>query len=194
MQPELEVVWHHSYKDPSDDFLRHILPLNEFMVVVTVAAKNAGYTIREWLTETYLKASPDRVRIQTASGKRRDVTVIPDTFFSIKHDKYVYPFLVEQDGTTQRSQVIKQKIRMYHAYYDSGKYTKRYGYKGFRVLFVTGSGKRLKSLKQWTEELGLGRAHNFYFAVHSQLSPRTVFDQPVWFRAGSNEPRKLLTE
>ena len=192
-RPELEVVWHHSYKDPSDEYLRHLLPLNEFMVVVTLAAKSRGYKVHEWQTEAQLKAAPQRVRVQTATGRKRDIAVVPDTFFSIQQGRYIYPFMVEQDGTTQTAKVIKQKIRMYHAYYTSGKYTERYGYNSFRVLFVTGSGKRLQSLKRWTEELNLDGQHHFYFAVHSQLSPKTLFDRPVWYRAGSQEPLELLT-
>ena len=192
-RPAIEVVWHHSYKDPSGEYLRHLLPLNDFMVVVRLAARHKGYEIGEWMTEAELKSSPQRVRVQTASGRRRDVTVIPDSFFSVRHDSYVYPFLVEQDGTTQTSKVIKQKIRMYNAYYSSGKYTDRFGYKSFRVLFVTATGRRMQSLKQWTEELQVDGEHHFYFAVHSQLSPKTVFDRPVWFRAGSEEPVQLLT-
>ena len=192
-RPELAVVWHHSYKNPSGEHLKHLLPLNEFMVIVRLAARLRGYTVHEWQTEAELKANPERVRVQTARGHRRDVTVIPDSFFTIKHEHYAYPFLVEQDGNTQTSKVIKQKVRMYHAYYATGKYTERFQYSSFRVLFVTGTMRRLDSLKQWTEDLTLDGQHHFYFAVHEQLTPTTIFDSPVWYRAGSIDPLELLT-
>jgi hypothetical protein len=190
--PELEITWYHSYKELSDMYLRHALPLNDVMVFVHAASQQHNFEIRQWHTQAQLKAVQERVVAATPKGKRSKVPLQPDSYFEIAANGRLYPCFVEYDGTTQSGTVIKQKVLAYKAYYESGRYTQVYGRKSFRVLFVTDGGRRMANLKTWTEQLRLPGLERFWFAVHPQLSPRTILTEPVWFQAGREQARSLL--
>lgn len=191
-RPELDLVWHHSYKDLSDPYLKHALPLNDIMVAIHVACRILDCQVHDWQTEAQLKANHDRVKIHIDGGQRQWVTIIPDTYFFLWAHQRGFPCFVEYDGGTERSKVIKNKIRAYKAYYETGQYKKRYGYKAFRVLFVSKSEQRVQDLKTWTEELNIVGHHWFWFGVLKQLSPDKILTAPIWHYAGSTEPRSLI--
>ncbi len=190
--PELEITWYPSYKELSDMYLRHALPLNDVMVFVYAACREYGFEIRRWFTQAQLKAIQERVIASTPQGKRAKVPLQPDSYFEIAAKGQIYPCFVEYDGTTQAGDVIKQKVLAYKAYYESGRYTEVYNRKSFRVLFVTDGGKRMANLKSWAEQLTFKGIERFWFAVHSQLSIRTILTETVWFQAGRENPRSLL--
>ena len=191
--PELEITWYHSYKDLSDMYLRHAVPLNDIMVHIYAASEAHGFIIRKWFTQAQLKATQERVSITNLNGKSVKVPLQPDSYFEIAAHGKLYPCFVEYDGTTQSGNVIKQKILAYKAYYESERFTQVYGRRSFRVLFVTEGGKRMANLKTWTEELGIEGLRRFLFAVHPQLSTRTILIEPMWYAAGRETPRPLIS-
>ena len=192
-RPEFKFKWHYSYKKFSDDFLRHTIPLNEFLVLMRIAApKNGFYEITDWRTETELRKNFDYVYLALPNGHRKRIAVIPDAFFIIEDEHYRYPFFVEWDGTTQTEKVIKQKVQKYVTYYESGQYKERYQFKLFRVLFVCQTTARMKTLKQWVEDTNLDGIGAFFFASLDALTTENVFKKPVWLRGGHRERVALL--
>lgn len=186
------IIWHHSYKTVSDQYLKHALPLNDIIVVMKKACQQKSCEFLEWKTESELKVEPDRVKILNRHNRRAEVTVIPDSYCLIGSDNRSFPMFIEYDGGTQRSRVIKEKVRAYAAYYESGKYHQRYGKNAFRVLFVSRSQRRVADLKLWTESLRLKGQHWFWFATLASLTSDTVLNKPIWWYAGSDERHPLI--
>ena len=148
--------------------------------------------LKEWHTEADLKVDYDRVKIRDRNGKLRDVSLIPDSYCLIVSQDRTYPLFIEYDGGTQRSQVIKEKVRAYDEYYRSRKYYARYNRKAFRVLFVSKSAKRITDLKIWTEDLKTPIQEAFWFAKLDSLTPTTTLNQMIWQYAGSDTLQSLI--
>lgn len=189
---DIDVTWHHSYKEVSDQYLKHALPLNDIIVALKVACKDSEFDLRDWRTEAELKGDYDKVKVLNRDNKRHEVTVIPDSFCLIVNGERAYPIFIEYDGGTQRSRVIKEKVRAYVAYYESGKYNQRYGFNAFRVLFVSRSERRVADLKSWAEDLKFGGQHWFWFATLASLTPQTILTKDVWNYAGDERKHSLI--
>ena len=70
-------------QDLSPMFLEHILRINEFRIAVTLAAKEAGYSIESWSDDAELKSDYDHVVIDTPTGRKAKVSLIPDSYFTL---------------------------------------------------------------------------------------------------------------
>jgi len=62
--------------------------------------------------------------------------------------------------------------------------------KGFRVLTVTTTQKRLEHLRQATE--AAGGQNRFWFTTFDQVTPETVLTAPIWQVAGADKCYALL--
>lgn len=173
-----ELVWYHSSKTLKPEFLEHTLAINDVMVAVTLACREAGYELAIWQTEGQLKADYDRVTIQTSSGRRETVPIVPDSYFEVIAGGRRYPCFLELDRGTMTLGRFKQKVQGYMAYYRTGSYERRYGNRSLRVLVVAPSETRLANLKAATEQVG-GREW-FWFGRLAELSPATILAAPVW--------------
>lgn len=195
------VVWHYTYMDLSDNYLKHTVPLNEVMVRVTLAAREADYTLHRWRTQADLKKNTIKTQVRNRSGRSKVLSFAPDAYFVIRVPKQSggdekrslqFPFFLEWDGTSQRKEVIQQKIKGYLAYYERGQYGQDYGHKHFRVLFVAQGSRRIENLKQWTEEVNLPGTRHFFFTTLDALTKNTIFFEPVWYRAGEQNRAALI--
>jgi hypothetical protein len=171
-------------------FLAHTLAVNDVRVVVMLACRRAGYDLLTWKSESELKAEYDRVQITSKTGRRMTVSLIPDSYFSIDTPLGKAHFFLELDRGQMGLERFKTKIEAYRSYVQQGGYTKRYGAKTVRVLSVTLSEARLLGLKRATEIVG-GK-ERFWFGVLSDLTPETLFQQPVWNIAGREEKVSLI--
>lgn len=185
-----DITWTSKSHDVGQPFLEHTLAINDVRVAVTIACRTHDYSLLDWRSEADLKGSYDRVTIQERSGSKELVSLIPDSFFVAQTPKGKAPFFLEVDRGTETTTRFQSKIRAYQAYVQTGAYEKRYGYKSVRVLTVAFSQKRLESLKTVTGEVG-GK-ERYWFALHGEITPQSVFHASIWVSGGSTEPMKLL--
>ena len=167
-----DLVWYSSSKELKQEFLEHMLAINDIRIAVNKAAEASGYELLKWVNETELKASYDRVPIRTPSGRAQFVSLIPDSYFILKTPNGYAHFFLELDRGTETLRVFKTKVLAYASYYATGRYEQRFHSKSMRVLTVTGGERRLESWKGATESVGGKR--RFWFAVHSHLSQKTI--------------------
>jgi hypothetical protein len=188
-----DVRWYGSSKELSDLFLKHTVAINEVMVALTLACRKHGIEIEGWKTENEIKADFDRVTVKSVD-KRVGVPVLPDAIFSFVAFGQRNRCLLELDRGTEKSDVFKQKIKAYTAYFEEGAYEARYQTTAGRVLTVvstqyTGE-KRLAKLKQSAEEAG-GKKR-FWFTAAKRITPETILFAPIWELATETEPRELV--
>lgn len=175
-------------------FLEHTLAINDVRIAMAQACEQQGWSILIWKGENDLKAAYDRVILPNKSGKSQSVSVIPDSFFVIElPGRGVSPMMMEIDRGTMTLDRFRTKVAAYVAYYKSGKYEQRFGYKGFRVLTVvdTVSAQRVENLVKQTETVpAIG--NRFWFAHLPTLTADNILTQPVWQVAGTGEKKALL--
>lgn len=171
-------------------FLEHVLQINQIRVAVMLAAKRHQFELSIWRDDAELKADYDRVRITTGTGRKRDVSLIPDSYFTLQVPQGRANFFLELDRGTMTVARFKNKVLAYQAYIASGQYEARYGTKSLRVLTVTLGPKRRANLKRATEDAGGARV--FWFSVLDDILPETVLDSPIWQVAGQAEQFQLI--
>jgi hypothetical protein len=172
-----DLNWYPSSKALKDDFLEHTMAINEVRVVVTLACRRLGYQLLTWKGEGELKADYDRVAIPV-KGARREVSLIPDSYFVLDTPHGQAHFFLELDRGTMTTARFQTKIAAYISYQRSGAYERRYNTRSLRVLTVTLGPQRLANLKHLTE--ATGGQQWFWFAVLSDLNAEHVLSAPVW--------------
>lgn len=185
-----DITWTSKTLDVGQQFLEHTLAINDVRVAITLACRSAGYALVEWRSEADLKGKYDRVGIQQRDGSKETLSLIPDSFFVIQTPRGKAPFFLEMDRGTETTSRFQTKIRAYQAYVQSGMYEQRYGYKSVRILTVVLSEKRLESLKNVTE--AVGGKERYWFALHGEITPQSVFHTPLWRAAGSDSSLPLF--
>lgn len=186
-----EIVWYPSNKDLKLEFLEHTLAINDVRIAITKAACGPEFELRTWRNETELKADYDRVIIRQLSGKVRDVSLIPDSYFVLKTPFGMAHLFLELDRGTMSTDRFATKILAYQQYQKSGAYTKRYNARSMRVITVTSSEKRLTSLKAATEKVG--GTWQFSFAVLEDINEASIFAAPIWQVASKEGKEPLFT-
>ncbi len=114
-------------------FLEHVLAINDVRVAVMVAARRNGYDLEQWLDDATLKADYDRVTITARSGRRRQVSLIPDSYFVLQVPQGRACFFLELDRGTMTAGRFQNKVLAYQAYIASGQYERRYGTRSLAV-------------------------------------------------------------
>lgn len=173
-------------------FLWHTVAINDFWIMVKLAAKQEGYKLTHWKAEQELKKGYDRVQLTSASGVHKSVSVIPDSYFVIDAPKGEAYFFLELDRARSSLKRFRQKVLAYIEYLDSGAYERRYKTKKLRILTVTTSKRKdhLKQLLETTQKAGGKR--RFWFAMLHEITPKTVFHAPIWHVAGEPATRCLF--
>ena len=187
--------WYSSSLQVKPDHLRHTLEISEFALRLILATRERDCEIPEWRAEAVLKADYDSVDIETASGIKRSVAVVPDSYFQIVASKKRYHFFLEMDRGTMTLKRFKNKVKAYQAYFRSGAYQRRYQTRSLRVLIVTGhlvGEQRLTNLKQATEEVA-PEENWFLFTSINQIVPETGLTKPIWRVSGSDQMQSLIT-
>lgn len=173
-------------------FLEHILQINQIRIAVTLAAKDEGYFLESWFDDALLKLDYDHVMIDTSTGMKKNVSIIPDSYFVLEVPQGRAHFFMELDRGTMTLGRYKQKIQAYRKYISSGEYQRRYHTKSLRVLTVTLNETRLKNLIQKTEEVEGGRV--FWFTTLDQISNESVLSSPIWNVAKKQKSHILIAK
>ncbi|MEO8391729.1 MAG: replication-relaxation family protein [Chloroflexota bacterium] len=187
----IEVNWSREAKHVTITFLEHTLAINQVRVALDKACwQTDGFELLEWLGENELKADYDRVTIRTDSGRSQNISLIPDSYFSLQTPRGVAHFFLELDRGTMTTKRFKSKILAYQVYYASGAYQRRYGTRSLRVLTVTTTTGRTESLRKMTEHAG-GK-QRYWFATLDQISPQTILKAPIWQVATRDDLQPLI--
>lgn len=172
------------------EFLSHTLAINDVRVAITLACRDANYTLVQWKNEADLKAEYDRVTITNEKGKQQSISLIPDSYFTIETPQGKTSCFLEMDMGTMTVGRFATKIRAYLAYTQSGAYQQRYHTKSLRVLSITTSQTRCINLKAATESVGGDR--RFWFSTRELMAREMVLHSPIWQVIDSSTPLALV--
>lgn len=199
------IDWHPRHNEVGHTFLDHLLETNNVRVAIERAAQQAGWEIETWHNERTLKSREmkDHVTLVGPKGGRHCAAVIPDGYFALNTGQYRYHHMLEVDRATLTGRSPRwarrdwaRKIRVYMEFVKQGLYQKRYGTKSLRVLTVTIGERRMQNLKEITEyvgEEGRGDVDWFWFTTFDKATPDQILTEPVWLRAGEDEPQRLIS-
>jgi hypothetical protein len=165
------------------------------MVATKKACDEHGYHLTEWITENEVKADYDHVEVKNPiTHKLERIPVAPDSVFTVIARGSKHRFQLEIDTGAESLETYRKKIRGYIAHLESGLYERRYGTTAGRILTIVttkwSGEQRLANLKRVTEAEGGG--NRFWFTVLPKLNYQSIFDEPIWYVAKSNEPRLLI--
>jgi len=201
------VRWGQKNRSIGRIFLEHALLVSDVMVAFEMACRENGQI--KLLTDDQLplpaeasrQHSPFNWKANISSGLK--LGVIPDRVFALEYsDKadnrdHAFFFLEADRGTmpvkrrnlTQTS--FYRKLLAYEATWSQSVHRNRFGFHRFRVLTVTTSAERLRSLVEVCSQLRSGHGL-FLFAHRASLErPGDVFS-PIWHTARQGETASLL--
>ncbi len=163
-------------------YLNHTLAINDVRIAIIKAVQSHDYQIETWIDDTSLKSQEmkDYVTIERARGGSVSKAVIPDAYFKLL-TPHKYHFFIEYDHGTESLKTWREKIRAYEAYWESGKYQKRYHTNSLRVLVITPSAVRCTNLKTATEKETTKTL--FLFSTFPQVVLANPFSDPMWLQA-----------
>jgi hypothetical protein len=188
-------------------FLEHALLVSDVMVALQLASRGSGQV--RLLTEEELPLPPETRRQpqpfhwQVNMGNRSKLGIIPDRVFALEYRdqggnrERVFFFLEADRGTMP---VIRQnlsqtsfsrKLLAYEATWSQSVHRMRFGFHRFRVLTVTGSPERVKSLVNACSKLERGHGL-FLFADRTVLDKPDLLFSPVWQTGRQGEVVSLL--
>jgi Replication-relaxation len=185
-------------------FLEHALLVSDVMVSLELACRNSGAV--RLLTEEELlppgKNMPFRWRVTIPGGQ--NLGVVPDRVFGMEFfdgagvKKRIHFFLEADRGTmpvkrrTLSQTSFYRKLLAYEATWHQSIHKKRFDFARFRVLTVTTSAVRVKSLIEACSKLK--RGHGLFL-----FADRAILDQPsnilssVWNSGRRGETTTLLS-
>jgi len=160
--------------------LQHHLGINDFWIALEGACRNSGLRLASFIPEYYgertEKGGFRRIVSDTAPDLRQPggkISLIPDAVFVLERAGKQALFFLEIDRGTEKVRSDRyfsftDKVRAYLSYYKAQGF-KRWGqqFKGFRVLVVTNSEERLRSLVSATGQLGVQTL--LWFTVESKV-------------------------
>lgn len=185
-----DVSWGEKNRGVGRMFLEHALLVSDVMVTIELACRERGIRL---LIENDLAPSGKRqpFRWRVSLNSRLKLGVIPDRVFALEFSdasstsQRAYFFLEADRGTmpvTRRnlSQTsFHRKLLAYEATWLQDLHRTRFGFHRFRVLTVTTSATRLKSLVDACSQLERGHGL-FLFAERAILErPECLFDR-IW--------------
>jgi len=159
----------------------HILAINTFRICLESATpRSKEVSLESWNEgkELLMKASiKDR-------GIVRQIPIIPDAYFALKHDERIFHYFLEIDrGTTDLKRIIL-KCRGYLDIWQGKIAQSKFSIRSFRVLYVTTGEKRLTNMLEQLRkiishhnrlDLILATSTNAY----SMSQPKRLFE-PIW--------------
>lgn len=182
--PVEKVKWTNSIKTVESRYLKHALMISNFRAVLSLAIKKHPNLRLVW---SQGKAIKDKVLGDYKGDKRENIAIVPDAYFKIidiekPGGEEADHFFLECDRATTPSKRFQKRMRGYWIYWGRGEgnFSEKYGSPHFRVLTVTTSEKRTKTLLATTKQ-----------ADDSQTGSRLFwFTEETGYSLG--EPEKLL--
>jgi hypothetical protein len=196
------VSWGEKNRPVGRFFLEHALLVTDVMVAIELACRKAGIRLVHD-HELKLPAKRPSFRWRVTLNSRLKLGIIPDRVFALEYPdpagtlERAY-FLLEADrGTmpvkrrTLAQTSFQRKLLTYAATWSQSIHRTRFGFHRFRVLTVTSSAARVKSLIEACSELDRGHGL-FLFADRSILDrPEDLFSR-VWQTGRPGEFGSLL--
>lgn len=179
--------------------IAHDLAVNDFRISVSKGCEaDPALTLLDWVTEGEFLRNKDTVTCINQDGSSTKRIMQPDGWFQVRkpskryEGKWAnYAFLVEIDmGTETITRFGRDKVPSGIAYVQSELYQQRFGVSYGRYVVVTGSQDRLMNMKLQTERLGGEKL--FYFTTFEHITPQRVFQEPIWWLAGSDDQCLLI--
>ena len=182
-------------------FLRHELLVSDVMVALELACQKKGVHL---LMDHELASGgrrPFRWTVKTATGVK--ISVEPDRVFALESKNAngetdrAFFFLEADRGTmpVMRKNLYQtsfyRKLLGYEATWSQSIHERRFGFHRFRVLTVTTSAARVKSLIEACATLKSGQGL-FIFADLSILSDPSHILSPIWQTGRSGEKEGLM--
>ena len=138
----------------SELYIPHDLMVTDIHVILQRLPKERGITLRAWEEGKPIFC---RVRIKTRN-KWKQYDLKPDAFCELKDGRYpdgpkTIHYFIEADRSTTKDETFQNKLRGYRAYYKSEAHKNKFGHKGFRVLTVTKTEARARSLCEAAREV-----------------------------------------
>jgi len=204
--PIRQLRWSEKNRSVRTIYLDHALLVSDVMVVIELACRENGRT--HLLTQNQLvlpgesNCEPQCLGWKVNLNSNLKLGVIPDRVFALEYEgrnsssNRALFFLEADRGTmpvmrhnlSQTS--LYRKLLAYEATWLQSIYRTRFGFQRFRVLVVTTSALRLRSLLEACSTLKSGRGL-FLFADRSLLEKSGNIFSPIW-RNGRGEPVSLL--
>lgn len=198
---EERLDWKPSYNSTSWPFLAHQLALNDVYVALGTHTAQGGWVLGQWVDDRLLKRAHTATVTLEERGKSEKVGVVPDAYMTLELQRppWQLHFFIERDRGTMPATAGKplghswhRRILAYNAAFDEGIIATQYGTSRIRVLTITDSKARLKSLKASTEATdGRGR---YWFATIQDLQDGNPYTRKIWYRAGSTERLTILQD
>lgn len=194
--PENE--WRPKFNELSQYHLQHLLQVNHVRSAIERACDLNNYELA-WLNEHTIRQRKlyDRFRVQDALGATQTTTLIPDGFFTLDTPQLWLSCFLEVDRGTESLKTVAHKLNKYLAYFATNTYKERYGVQDEQgneiypcVLTITTIPKRVEHLKAIAQEVGASNI--FLFAQLTNVTPESVFSQPIWQTVNSNTPICLI--
>jgi len=212
--------WTLKNKRAGQTFVQHTIEAADILVRLS-ASERARRGVRLVAEEQILAeapaatralAQPHKVTVDVDwGGKRYKLSVIPDAVFALEFgDDILAPleranFVLELDRETMpvmrksrsldkhsRQTSILSKLLTYHRAWRSKLHTERYSWENFRVLTVTTSEQRVKSMIDAVKEITEGRGSALFLFTTSEQLKRADILSAEWLN-GKGE-RVTLTE
>jgi hypothetical protein len=201
-----QIRWGEKNRAAGRVFLEHALLVGDVMVAIELACRSRGIRLLTnhelaFVDKTTGKRRPFRWRVKISN--RLKLGVIPDYAFALDfrdQDGVAKPafFFLEADRATMP--VIRKnlsqtsfyrKLRAYEATWSQSIHQTQFGFNRFRVLTVTTSNERLKSLVTACSKLERGQGL-FLFADRTVLEkPGDIFS-PIWQSGKEGQAVSLL--
>lgn len=163
--------------------IAHYLGIADTRIATTQGIEKLNWNLIDWKPEQHFDKEKDYVVLP---GQRLKRAVQPDGFFVVQlPNKRVSSFFLEYDRATENLTTFKNKVKCYIHYLKSGLYTKRFSYKGFRVLTVVEDLKH-RRLENLIREVGKiqGIQRRFWFTHIDTIRDSNPLVDPIWDIAG----------
>jgi len=155
------------------EFIQHQLDLNTLRLAIEeVTEKSTEYVLLEW--ESNLK-------IMVKQGRN----LIPDAYFALSTPRGNTFFFLELDRATETATgKFRKKMENYQIIRERGEFKRQFGRENFRVLIVTTSEARLKSLLGIFKSIRLQII--FWLTTFDLILSETLLEN-IWLRADKPE-------
>jgi hypothetical protein len=203
-----EFPWTEENQSAGRIFLEHALLVSEVMVAMELACRQTGIRL---LTEPELTIAFDRngkhelFRWRVQVNGRLNLGVVPDRVFALDfkdqkgHSNRAF-FFLEADRATMpvmrkncAQSSFYRKLLAYEATWSQSIHQRRFGFNRFRVVTVTTTAARVKSLVDACAKLERGRGL-FLFADRTILETPGAIFSTVWQTATPGNTTSLLPE
>lgn len=216
-EEQAQLDWKRKNATATHRFIDHTIATSEFRITLAQALSRptAGKgsdvqsatlvegraLLAEMPPETQQVERPWTLRARVMLGQDQDdIGVAPDYAFALRMaDGRRRPFVVEIDRGTMpvvrkdlRQTSILRKLLAYDAAWRAKTSERQWGFKTFRVLFVTATRERAANILAAVKAMNHGRGSDLFWAVAaSDLTPENMLT-PVW-RDGRGGEQRLAT-